>query len=46
MNNLQCSGEEHRLQDCSYSNGTDASTGDWGVSCNNGKIGMATVRVQ
>ena len=45
MNNLQCSGEEHRLQDCSYNNGTDSRTGDWGVSCNNGEIGMATATV-
>ena len=37
MNNLHCSGTEHKLLDCDYSNSAKSHKEDWSISCKNGK---------
>ena len=38
LNNLQCSGREHRLISCRHSSNTYHHNQDWSVTCNNGRI--------
>ena len=37
MNRLLCSGTEHKLLDCGYSNSAKSHKEDWSISCKNGK---------
>ena len=37
MNRLLCSGTEHKLLDCGYSNSAKSHIEDWSISCKNGK---------
>ena len=38
MNDLSCSGTEHKLLECGYSSGTNNHRRDWSISCKDGQI--------